>query len=126
MPMKFSYVRSIFTFWIVTFPIFNFAQSATQGEQAFNECRACHSLEQNVHLIGPSLAGVINRPIGSIANYRYSKSLKSSNGVWDVNTLNKFIENPQVLFPGNRMPYSGNSNAAERSAIIDYLTNYKP
>jgi cytochrome c len=68
MPVKLSHARKILTFWILTLPILNFAQTSPQGEQAFNECRACHSLEPNVHLIGPSLAGVINRPIGSIAN----------------------------------------------------------
>lgn len=104
----------------------SFAQDISLGEKTFNECRACHSLEANTHLIGPSLAGVVNRKIGTEASYRYSKSLKSADGIWDVSTLNKFLENPQAVFPGNRMPYSGLTNPAERKALIDYLMTFKP
>ncbi|SMC44264.1 c-type cytochrome [Polynucleobacter kasalickyi] len=104
----------------------SFAQDISLGEKAFNECRACHSLEANVNLIGPSLAGVVNRQIGADTSYRFSKALKSANGIWDVSTLNKFLENPQAVFPGNRMPYSGLSNPAERKALIDYLMTFKP
>jgi cytochrome c len=108
------------------FPLSSFSQNMSLGKKAFNECRACHSLEANVNLIGPSLAGVVNRQIAADASYRYSKSLKNASGTWDVSTLNKFIENPQALFPGNRMPYSGLSDAAERKALIDYLATFKP
>lgn len=108
------------------FPLQSFSQNVSLGEKAFNECRACHSLEPGVNLIGPSLAGIVNRQIAADASYRYSKSLKNATGNWDVSTLNKFIENPQALFPGNRMPYSGLSNAAERKALIDYLMTFKP
>jgi cytochrome c len=102
------------------------AQDLSLGEKIFNECRACHSLEPNINLIGPSLAGIVNRPIGADTSYRYSKSLKNANRTWDVSTLNQFLENPQAVFSGNRMPYSGLTSPAERKALIDYLMTVKP
>jgi len=104
----------------------SFSQDISLGEKTFNECRACHSLEANINLIGPSLAGVVNRQIASLENYRYSKALKNSNGIWDNKTLNAFLENPQAAYPGNRMPYSGLSNPTDRKALIEYLTTFKP
>ena len=102
------------------------AQNSSAGEQAFNQCRACHSTSNNANDVGPSLLGVMNRKIGSLNDYRYSKVLRNANGVWDKETLNRFIENPQAAFPGNRMPYSGLSDKNERDALINYLTTLKP
>ena len=36
-------------------------------------------------------------------------------------TLDDFIADPQKLVPGNRMPYSGMSDAGDRSDLIAYL-----
>jgi cytochrome c len=117
-------IFSLLGFSILPSP--SFSQDISLGEKAFNECRACHSLEANINLIGPSLAGVVNRQIASLESYRYSKVLKNSNGIWDNKTLNAFLENPQAAYPGNRMPYSGLSNPTDRKALIEYLTTFKP
>jgi len=104
----------------------SFAQNTSLGEKVFEQCKACHSTNSNTHDIGPGLGGVLNRKIGSIGDYRYSKALRSANGSWNKETLNTFIENPQAAFPGNRMPYSGLNNQEERLALIDYLATLKP
>ena len=129
-PMKFRNIISLVTPFILISSFLAtqsiLAQDINLGKKVFSECVACHSVEPNVHLVGPSLAGVLNRNIGSAPDYRFSKALKNSNGVWDKKTLNSFIENPQAIFPGNRMPYSGLNNATERSALIAYLETLKP
>jgi cytochrome c len=102
------------------------AQNLPLGEKVFEQCKACHSISSNTNDVGPGLGGIFNRKIGSIADYRYSKALRSANGSWNKETLNKFIENPQAAFPGNRMPYSGLNNQEERLALIDYLITLKP
>ena len=102
------------------------AQNISSGEQVFNQCRACHSTNNSTNDVGPNLLGVFNRKIGSISDYRYSKALRNANGTWDKETLNRFLENPQASFPGNRMPYSGMSDKNEREALIDYLATLKP
>ena len=51
--------------------------NAERGAQAFRFCAACHSLEADVHLSGPSLAGGWGRKAGSVAGFlRYSDALK--------------------------------------------------
>ncbi len=104
----------------------SYGQEMSSGKSIFSQCIACHSVEPNVHQIGPSLAGIMNRKIGSVVDYRYSKALRSTNGVWNEDSMNAFLENPQVAIPGNRMPYSGLSSPAERSALIAYLATLKP
>jgi nitrite reductase (NO-forming) len=40
------------------------AGDAATGKQVFRKCQACHSMEPGKNLLGPSLAGVINRKAG--------------------------------------------------------------
>src|SRR3974390_2697370 len=49
--------------------------NAASGEKIFQQCRACHSPDQGVNLVGPSLYNVIGRHAGSVAQYAYSKAM---------------------------------------------------
>src|SRR5581483_908706 len=51
---------------------------ASAGRQVFRKCQACHSLEPGKNLVGPSLAGVMDRKAGSVPNYAYSPAMKSA------------------------------------------------
>ena len=50
-----------------------------------------------------------------------SDALKNSGLKWDEATLDKWIENPRALVPGNRMSFPGLKDAAKRQEIIAYL-----
>jgi Cytochrome c2 len=55
-----------------------------QGARVFRACAACHSLEANRNMTGPSLAGVWNRKAGGLASFtRYSDAMKLSGITWD-------------------------------------------
>jgi cytochrome c len=95
---------------------------AVRGEVRFQDCAACHRLEAGTNNIGPSLHGIFTRKAGEIADFRYSPAIKRSGIVWTPETLDKFITDPQALVPGNRMPYAGMANAADRADLIAYLT----
>src|SRR5215469_14355526 len=57
--------------------------NAANGERMYRACVACHSLEPNRNMTGPSLAEVWNRKSGSLASFpRYSPALKSAGIVW--------------------------------------------
>jgi cytochrome c len=94
---------------------------AARGEKRFEECATCHSTERGVNNGGPSLFGVLGRKAGAIDNFRYSPALKSSNITWSPQTLDKFIADPQADVPGNRMPFAGMPDAADRADLIAYL-----
>ena len=62
--------------------------NSARGQRAFGACAACHSLQPDQNMTGPSLASLWNRKAGSVASFsRYSSALKSSNIVWNDKTL---------------------------------------
>jgi cytochrome c len=97
------------------------AGDAALGEVRFKECAACHKLESGANEVGPSLHGLFARKAGELADFRYSPAMKRSGVTWTAETLDKYIADPQVFIPANRMPYAGISNAADRADLIAYL-----
>ena len=94
---------------------------AARGEKRFEECATCHSTERGVNNVGPSLFGVLGRTAGEIADFRYSPAMRTSGITWSAQTLDKFIADPQQEVPGNRMPFAGMPDAADRADLIAYL-----
>jgi cytochrome c len=99
------------------------AAAQEEGELLFNNaCRTCHTLEAGDNRLGPTLHGVVGRQAGALPDYNFSPALKGSGIVWDEANLDRFIENPEALIPGNGMkPYTGMTSAEDRAAIISYL-----
>lgn len=81
-------------------------------------CGACHSIDAN--RIGPKHRHVFGREAGSQPDYNYSKALSQSDLVWNEQTLDQWLTNPEATIPGQKMGYRL-SNAEERQAIIVYL-----
>jgi cytochrome c len=94
-----------------------------EAQLAFNNhCRTCHTTDEGDHRLGPSLHGVIGREAGSLPDASYSSAMADAGVVWDEATLDRFIENPNAVVPGNNMkPYSGITSPEERAKIIAYL-----
>src|SRR4051812_36119797 len=79
---------------------------ASRGQRIFGGCAACHSLQPNKNMTGPSLSGIWNRKAGVSSSFsRYSPALKSASVVWDDQTLDAWITNPQLVIPGNEMTF---------------------
>jgi cytochrome c len=94
----------------------------TRGERMYRACVACHSLESNRNMTGPSLAEIWNRKSGSLPSFpRYSPALKSAGIVWNDDTLNEWIKDPQHLIPGNTMTFPGLKDARQRADLLAYL-----
>jgi len=88
-------------------------------------CLACHSIEADeATRVGPSLAGIAGRALGADRNYIYSEAFtqKATEGVvWDRDTLDQFLKQPQSLVEGTAMSYRGLENDAHRTLLIDWL-----
>lgn len=114
--------------WIAAVAGMAIAMSATvakaqDGRQAFQRCAACHSTTSGqLAGVGPNLNGVIGRPIGRQPGFRYSTAFAKAQGRWTAELLDKFLKNPAQTFPGTRMSIVGIPKAAERKAIIAYIT----
>jgi cytochrome c len=87
-----------------------------------NHCRTCHTMDEGDNRLGPSLHQVVGRKAGSLPDYGYSSAMADADVVWDEETLDRFIEDPNAVVPGNNMkPYSGITSPEERASIIAYL-----
>ena len=94
------------------------AGEAAHGEKLYDACQDCHSLDKNE--VGPRHRGVYGRVAGSLPDYHYSDALKNSGIVWNDETLDKWLTNPQGLVPGAKMFYRV-PDAAARADIIAFL-----
>ncbi len=92
-----------------------------RGEKKFEECAACHKLEKAADSVGPDLHGVFGRKAAGLVEFRYSPAMKRSGITWTPQTIDKFLTDPQVAVPANRMPYAGMTAAQDRADLIAYL-----
>ena len=94
----------------------------THGEKVFKKCKACHSINAvGGNKIGPKLWNVMFRPIGSIADYKYSKALSSYGKEWSWEEMNGFLIKPSAWIKGNKMGFAGLKNERDRASVILYL-----
>jgi cytochrome c len=98
------------------------AGAIERGARVFSACIACHTLEPDRHLTGPSLAGLWGRKAGALESYRrFSDPLRQSGLVWNERTLDTWLGNPQALVPGNSMQFPGLREEQARADLIAFL-----
>lgn len=91
---------------------------ATRGEQIYQACQDCHSLDENE--VGPKHRGVFGRVAGTVPGYSYSPALKNSKIVWNEMTLDQWLTDPQAFVPGSRMAFRL-TDPKDRADVIEYL-----
>jgi len=102
----------------------SYAQDAEHGKTVFQACAACHGTD-HANRVGPGLEGIVGRKAGIVSGFSYSNAMKSSGIVWDDKLLNAYLESPQKVVPGNRMPYAGLNNPTDRTDLVAYLDTLK-
>ena len=96
--------------------------NAEAGAKAFRACAACHSLEPDRHMTGPSLADIWGRRAATVEGFtRYSPALKSAEIVWNEITLDAWLADPRAVVPGNRMTFRGIESQQARADLVAYL-----
>ena len=85
-------------------------------------CASCHDLNMPIkNKIGPSLATILNRRIGNLSDYKYSKTLLNIDKKWNIVNLYYFLEKPKEWAPGTKMSYRGISDSQKLLNTIKYL-----
>lgn len=101
------------------------AQDAAAGQRVFNQCRACHIIDNNGrNAVGPNLHGVIGRKAGAIENFRYSASMreKAEGGlVWTEDNMRAYLANPKAVVPAGSMSFQGLRQPQQIEDVIAYL-----
>jgi cytochrome c len=98
------------------------AGDPAHGKTVYQVCMGCHSLDEED--VGPRHRGVVGRVAGTVPGYAYSPALKDSHIVWDRDTLDRWLSNPQGLVPGTKMFFSM-SSAGDRADVIAYLAEQR-
>jgi cytochrome c len=92
---------------------------AASGKAIFEKrCTGCHAMQGDRE--GPRLAGVFGRKAGSVPGFDYSAGLKNSGITWNEVTLEKWLADPDMVVPDNKMDFHL-PKAQERSDLIAYL-----
>lgn len=79
---------------------------------------------------GPTLSGIIGRPVGIIEAYLYSKGMRKfaeTGAVWDRATLDQFLTNSRKFVQGTYMIVK--LEEQDRQLVLDYLervARYRP
>lgn len=92
------------------------------GERLWRACRACHNIEPGRHGMAPSLHGIVGAPVAAQDWGRpYSPALRQAGGIWSVDRLSAYLENPRTFAPGGAMAYAGMRDPADRLNLIAWL-----
>ena len=73
--------------------------------------------------VGPSLAGIVGRPAGTVAGFKYTQANAESGITWTEAKLNQFLEKPHRVIPKTKMIFAGIPDAQKRADMIAYLKN---
>jgi len=95
------------------------------GRILYHSCQSCHV----GHPIAPQFWRNQDCLLGQTAGtmyegYRYSSALQNSRIVWEEDTLDAFLEDPQKFIPGNVMENPPMTDPIERKVIIEILKSY--
>lgn len=96
------------------------------GAAVFKRCGACHTATAPENRVGPSLMGVVGRPVASVPDYSYSPAMRAFGAdgkVWDEALLRKYLPAPQFLVKGTRMTFPGLKSDKDLDNVIAYLKN---
>ncbi len=91
------------------------------GETVWRQCRSCHVHDAEQNRGGPHLVNIIGREIAAADGWRYSSALQDSEGVWTVEALLAWLENPDAYIPGNQMAFRGLRDEQDRIDVLGFL-----
>ena len=124
-------IRSLFLKIAFLFLIADTARAdgnVVAGEKVFQKCVSCHSGATNNHRQGPSLIGVVGRPVAGVQGYEYSEGLTAfgaAGEIWDEATLDKFLQDTNGFIKGMKMAITPIRREADRTNLIAFLKSKK-
>ena len=104
------------------------ADLVAAGEKVFKKCKACHQVGDGAkNRTGPQLNAIIDRTLGSVEGFKYSKTLTEMGAggtVWNDETLAAFLANPKAYAKGTKMSFAGLKKDSDVAAVTEYLRSF--
>ncbi|WP_275784025.1 c-type cytochrome [Pararhizobium gei] len=99
------------------------AADAEAGAQVFRKCGACHTATEPVNRVGPSLLGILGRPVATFDGYSYSDAMQAfgDGKIWDDALLSEYLLSPKAMVPGTKMSFPGLKKPGDIADLIAYL-----
>lgn len=99
------------------------AADAKKGATVFKKCAACHTATEAKNKVGPSLQGVVGRPVATVEGFKYSKAMKDfgAGKTWDEALLTSYLPAPRDLVKGTTMAFAGLKKPEDIADLIAYL-----
>lgn len=97
---------------------------AVAGAKVFKVCSACHTATEVKNKVGPSLMGVVGRPVATVEGFKYSKAMTefgAGGKVWDEALLTEYLPKPKDLVKGTTMAFAGLKKPEDIANVIAYL-----
>ena len=93
-----------------------------RGRRLYIQCRACHTLiADGNQALGPNLREFMDRPAGTAPGYEYSEALLAADLEWTPETLDRWMQSPSEVIPGNKMIFAGIRKARDRADLVAWL-----
>ena len=101
---------------------------ADKGASVFRKCASCHQVGSDASdRTGPHLNGIFGRPAAAHEGFDYSRSMARAGAdglIWDLNSLDTYLENPKSLVSGTRMNFRGLKQPEDRADVLAFLRLY--
>ena len=99
------------------------APDAAAGKTVFAKCKACHTIDKGgKNGVGPNLHGIVNRPVASLAGFKYSEGMTAkASESWTPQFLDRYLKDVKGTIKGTKMAFAGLIQDKERLNLIAYL-----
>lgn len=97
---------------------------AAAGAKVFKKCAVCHVATEAKNKIGPNLMGIVDRPVASVEDYKYSKAMTEHAAevpVWTEEALMTYLHDPKGVVKGTKMAFAGLKKDEDVANVIAYL-----
>jgi len=99
--------------------------NADAGKKIFKKCSSCHSLEEGINKVGPSLYNIVGATAASDGKFKYSKAMRESGVIWTDENLSAFLTKPKKFMKGTKMSFAGIKKPEQLADLIAYLKTAK-